>query len=99
MIRIILLLLLFYSCTPTKKSTWVNLDGSKSYDPIGTIIKYEWRQIQGATTEIENKDKKITKAKIENGYYLFELTGWNDRGFWDKDTLKILNKVIIHNKQ
>lgn len=93
-----LLLIMSASCTTTVKSVEVVLDGSKSYDLSGKIVKYEWKQLKGAKSGLLVTDRMVTNAYVKNGIYLFELTVWNEVGKFGKDTLRIDNGIII-NKQ
>lgn len=83
---------LLFSCTTTKRTiapvkTITTLNGSKSYDRIGKIIAYEWKQLEGQKAMIYNTKKVITKAELpDTGKYSFELWGKNNIGFTNKDT-------------
>lgn len=65
---------------PTNSLT---LDGSKSYDPDGEIISYEWRRISGPT-QFKLTNAKAAKTELSGlveGTYVFRLTVTdNDNG-------------------
>ena len=71
----------------------VNLDGSGSSDPDGTIASYSWAQLSGPTVTIQN-DKTATPsftAPTQNtpSSIVIELTVTDDGGLTDKDTVSI----------
>lgn len=83
--KLILICLLFATCN---KPIQVILDGSKSYDNYGKIVKYHWRQISGVQSNITHPDSVITTITgiPIHGEYWYELTVTGDNGAIDKDT-------------
>lgn len=76
---ITLIAMCLFSCTETKSI--VTLNGSKSYDPDGKIVRYKWQQVAGNPIQLINADSIIAKAVIpERGVYVFELTGIDNGG-------------------
>jgi len=69
----------------------VPLDGSGSYDPDGTIVKYQWLQISGAggVTITGSNTATPTVYGMEAGTYVFQLTVTDDQGATDTKTLTI----------
>jgi hypothetical protein len=64
------------------------LIGSKSYDPDGDPITFEWRQISGPKATIANPRSADAKVTFEGGYarYEFELMVMDDKGAMSFDT-------------
>lgn len=89
--RKIIPLLLLFSCTSTKiGGTHLEvLDGSKSYDLDGKIVKYEWRQISGIKAKILVPLAEKTLVEVRKGTYQFELTVTDNDGAIDRDTVII----------
>lgn len=69
----------------------VALDGSRSYDPDGTIISYQWKQIAGPIVTINASQQVITTTGRLNlfGVYSFELTVFDNKGAMAKDTATV----------
>ena len=69
----------------------VELDGSGSSDPDGSVIYYLWRKISGpASSNLKNHTQ--VKAIVENlvsGIYSFELLVIDPQGFTSKDTVSV----------
>lgn len=85
------IILILFSCTGTKESLVpVRLDGSKSFDPDGQIIKYEWRQIGGKSFPISNPKSSITVTNVKEGTFTWELTVIDNDGLKDKDTTVLI---------
>lgn len=70
----------------------VLLDGSASTVAVGTIEKYEWRLISGASgVNIEEATSDITNVTgLNMGEYQFELTVTDSKGLTAKDTVKVI---------
>ena len=51
----------------------IQLDGSHSIDPEGSLLSYEWKQVAGPITELESTARPIFSPP-EEGSYTFELT-------------------------
>jgi len=66
----------------TTTATAVNLDGSGSYDPDGTIASYKWQQTSGANgvTITGSTTAKPTIAGLAVGVYTFMLTVTDNAG-------------------
>jgi len=62
--------------TITLPTNSVNLDGTKSYDPDGTIVSYSWAKISGpgAITITNSTTATPTVVGLVAGQYVFELT-------------------------
>jgi hypothetical protein len=68
----------------------VNLDGSASYDPDGTITNFLWSQISGDNAYIRDKQYSKTKAYwLIPGIYDFELKVTDNGGLSFNDTVKV----------
>jgi hypothetical protein len=69
----------------------VNLDGSLSSDPDGTITTYSWAQISGpSSSTIVNPTSTLTAANnLVAGQYIFELTVTDNGGAVSKAQVKI----------
>lgn len=82
-------ILIFGTC---KQQLTITLDGSNSHDFQGKkITVVRWSQIDGPASTIDNPTNVITTVSSVKslGNYLYELTGWDDRGNFGKDTVKI----------
>jgi PA14 domain/Secretion system C-terminal sorting domain/PKD domain len=69
----------------------VNLDGSLSNDPDGTIASYSWAQISGPSpSTITNPGSAVTAANnLVAGQYIFELTVTDNSGAVSTAQVKI----------
>jgi len=70
----------------------VLLDGSKSSDPDGTIVKYQWSKISGPSSFVianSNSANTVVRALIQ-GLYQFELSVTDNGGLSAKDTVQII---------
>ena len=69
----------------------VTLDGSASYDPDGSIVKYDWIQISGAGgVAITNSSAaKASVYGLEPGVYIFQLTVTDNQGASSSATVTI----------
>jgi hypothetical protein len=69
----------------------VQLNGSTSVDPDGTIKRYIWKMIQSPGGGwIEDPSAASTYCHyLSQGTYLFELEVVDDRASWSKDTIKV----------
>jgi len=65
----------------TISASTYKLDGSKSYDPDGSIVKYEWTKVSGpASYNILNKNNKFTNVTdLTPGTYIIRLTVWDNK--------------------
>jgi hypothetical protein len=77
--------------TVTAPVTEVELDGSASYDPDGTIVKYEWIKISGDNpfTIFQSNTAKPTISNLPEGEYVLELTVTDNEGATAKDQVKV----------
>jgi hypothetical protein len=75
----------------------VSIDGSKSYDPDGTITKYQWSWISGPSEVfLTNSQAAITTAAPVNwvaGIYTMRLTVTDNKGATASATMTITVKV------
>ena len=69
----------------------VQLDGTSSTDPDGSIKRYVWRMIQspGGGWIQDPSAASTTCHYLSQGTYLFELEVVDDRASWSKDTIKV----------
>jgi K319L-like, PKD domain/OmpA family len=67
------------------------LDGSKSYDPDGDPITYQWRVIGSRVATIQNPTSATPTVEFSGGYgpYEFELAVTDDKGAMDRDTVTV----------
>ena len=67
------------------------LDGSKSYDPDGDPITYEWRSIGPLQATFQNPGSATPTVVFEGGYgiYQFELMVTDDKGLMSFDTVSV----------
>ncbi len=70
----------------------VTLDGTKSYDPDGTIASYNWVEISGPSTVTINNATTATPSinGLVAGRYTFQLTVTDNGGATSKATVKII---------
>ncbi len=66
----------------------VNLDGSGSYDPDGSIVSYEWDFGDGTTGTGANPVHTYTSANYEG--YTVTLTVTDENGAMDSDTVTVV---------
>src|SRR5579871_4359058 len=68
--------------TITLPTSTANLDGSKSYDPDGTIASYTWTKASGtgAVTINNANTAKPTVTGLQAGQYVFKLTVADNKG-------------------
>jgi len=74
------------------ESTSINLDGSNSSRPNGTIASYQWTQLSGPSTcNILTPTLAQTDVEglINTGAYVFELTVTDTEGYINRDTVTI----------
>ncbi len=57
------------------------LNALGSYDPDGTIIKYDWLQVSGPSQSIIplRNDAAVTVTNLVQGTYIFRLTIWDNK--------------------
>ncbi|MEX6688932.1 PKD domain-containing protein [Danxiaibacter flavus] len=72
----------------------VTLDGSASYDPLGTIASYNWSCIGGPSGYVFNSttNKVVKVTSLTGGIYDFVLKVKNNRGYESSDTVSVLVK-------
>jgi ribosomal protein L14 len=68
-----------------------NLDGSKSYDPDGTIVSYSWTEISGPNTptEIGANTAILIVSNLVAGQYTYQLTVTDNDGATASAQVKI----------
>lgn len=78
----------------------IELDGTASYDPDGTIVSWTWTKTggQGALTIINAASSKPTIVGVQAGEYEFELTVTDDRGAISKDKVKLTVLAVANKK-
>jgi K319L-like, PKD domain len=81
----------------------INLDGSASFDPDGTLVSYQWELISAINTAviISNPGSAVTTAThLMPGIYGFSLKVTDDVGATDIDTVWInvvpVNRTVIN---
>jgi hypothetical protein len=79
------LIVLLSSCTAAKT---VVLDGSKSFDPDGYLVRQRWVQLRGNNIIID-PDSLVTKIKLKTSG-VYQLTVIDNDGAQDSDTMTIL---------
>jgi hypothetical protein len=68
----------------------IQLDGSGSYDPIGTIVSFDW-EVTSVSHQCTVSDEQIaTFSCLEAGVYTVELTVTDDNGQSDTDETEIV---------
>ena len=86
----------------TSPANSVNLNGSASYDPDGTITAYSWTNISGPGSVTINNSNTATPSVIglQTGVYVFELTVTDNNGATAKDqvTITVLPPVVLPNQ-
>ena len=77
--------------TITLPTNTVNLNGSASSDPDGTIASYAWAKISGpASATIANPSQATTGVSgLTQGVYEFQLTVTDNSGASAKDTIRV----------
>jgi predicted esterase len=78
----------------------IQLDGSASTDPDGTIVSYAWTKVggPGALTIINSTSARPTIVGVEAGVYEFELTVTDNRGGTAKARVKVTVVAKGNNK-
>ena len=63
-------------------SATTNLSGAASYDPDGTIVKYQWSQVSGAggVTVANSASANAIVFGLQPGNYIFQLTVTDNNG-------------------
>lgn len=81
----------------TEPTEDIFLDGTKSYDPDGTIKSFLWEQIDGPKAVIVDPAKALTEIIPAVGVSLFRLTIEDDKGKKDSDetVVKINPPVVV----
>jgi hypothetical protein len=75
----------------TLPSNSININGSGTYDPDGSIIKYEWIYVSGPS-QFNISNINISNPTINNlvaGTYVFRLTVWDNKYEPSSDQLMI----------
>ena len=67
------------STSGTQSSIFLNALGS--YDPDGTVIKYDWLQVSGPSKSIIplRNEAAVTVTNLVQGTYIFRLTIWDNK--------------------
>jgi chitodextrinase len=66
----------------------VEFDGSRSHDPDGLIVRYEWDFGDGSG--VEGSQAKVSHVYTQNGVYLATLTVIDEFGARDSDKVRIV---------
>lgn len=83
-----------FAQTDTLVTNKITLNGSNSNDNgnvNGGIVKYQWTQISGATTDTLSgvNTPLFTAALAESGIYQFQLTVTNKAGLTDSQVMQV----------
>jgi hypothetical protein len=75
----------------TQPVSMVLLNGSASYDPDGSIVRYSWNKISGtgAITILYSNTTRPTVIGLQPGVYIFELTVTDNKGAVATDQVQI----------
>ena len=75
----------------TLPTSSVNLDGTKSYDPDGTIASYSWTRASGPSAPTINNANTATPSitGLQAGVYVFQLTVTDNNGATATDQVTI----------
>jgi len=67
----------------------INLDGTKSYDPDGTIVSYEWVLVHIENPAYDRVAEGVNPlvSDLEHGFYYVTLTVTDNDGFTGRDTM------------
>ncbi len=78
----------------------IQLNGSRSSDPDGTIVAYVWTRISGTgAITIANANTAIaTVVGVQPGEYVFELTVTDDKGATAKARVKVTVLAAVNQK-
>ncbi|MBX3255048.1 MAG: T9SS type A sorting domain-containing protein [Chitinophagaceae bacterium] len=70
----------------------VMLDGSASHVSVGTIEKYEWKLVSGASgVQMDDPSSDILNVSgLNMGEYVFELSVTDSKGLTARDTVKVV---------
>ena len=70
----------------------IELDGTDSYDPDGTIASYKWEQVSGPNTATITTalGATTTITGVQEGEYLFRLTVTDNDGTRASDVIKVI---------
>ncbi|MFT3675248.1 MAG: PKD domain-containing protein [Chitinophagaceae bacterium] len=82
----------------TTISNTATLDGSKSYDPDGTALTYQWRQLTGPSNAAFSATNQaiVTVSDLVAGEYEYILTVRDSRNATANDTVKV---IVVDNFQ
>jgi hypothetical protein len=75
----------------TSETTGVQLNGSASYDPAGTIVGWSWTQISGlgGVTVVNATSATPTLMGLRPGVYVFQVTVTDDAGLSASATVTV----------
>ncbi|MDR3711586.1 MAG: PKD domain-containing protein [Puia sp.] len=77
--------------TITLPTSSVNLNGSASYDPDGTIASYSWSEVSGAAATISGgATANATVSGLQAGTYTFQLTVTDNLGATGSAQVKVI---------
>jgi ribosomal protein L14 len=84
--------------TITLPTDSVSLDGTKSYDPDGTIASYNWVELLGPSTATISNGTTATPlvGALQAGNYYFQLTVTDNSGATSKATVKITVRPAVN---
>lgn len=88
---ILVFIALFASCTTARRETSVRhtLDGSKSYDPDGVIVLYNWKVVNNKKAVIQSPNSVTTPIDIFEDSVIVRLTVTDNDGATDSDTIPV----------
>ncbi len=77
--------------TITLPTNSVQLDGSLSNDPDGTIQLYQWSKVSGPAVTLANSNSSVANANnLVAGTYIFELTVTDNNNAIDRDSVQVI---------
>ena len=86
--------------TITLPTNSVSLNGTASYDPVGSIVSYSWSEISGPSTVSITGSNSATSSvsALVQGVYIFELTVLNNGGASSSAQVTVtVNNITIAN--
>ncbi len=85
--------------TVVKPDDLAPLNGMASYDPDGTIVRYQWSQVSGPNNAYLTETDKVVgfASHLAVGEYTFQLTVTDNQGATASSTVKVVVKDNVNN--